>query len=75
MCLIWIQVEMNPSWQQGKLREFCMKKGIHVCAWSPLGAYNVFWGSTVVMENPILQKIAEARNKSVPQVQISYAHY
>ncbi|AES76190.1 aldo/keto reductase family oxidoreductase [Medicago truncatula] len=39
------QVEMNPSWHQEKLREFCMKKGIHVCAWSPLGAYKVFWGS------------------------------
>jgi diketogulonate reductase-like aldo/keto reductase len=46
-----------------------MKKGIHVCAWSPLGAYKVFWGSNAVMENPILQEIAEARKKSVAQVQ------
>ncbi|KAI5445241.1 hypothetical protein KIW84_013476 [Lathyrus oleraceus] len=68
------QVEMNPSWQQGKLREFCMKKGIHVCAWSPLGAYKVFWGSNAVMENPILQKIAEARNKSVPQIVLRWIH-
>jgi diketogulonate reductase-like aldo/keto reductase len=61
---------MNPSWHQRKLREFCMQKGIHVCAWSPLGAYKVFWGSNAVMENPILQEIAEARKKSVAQVQL-----
>ncbi|KAJ1438647.1 NADP-dependent oxidoreductase domain [Sesbania bispinosa] len=24
------QVEMSPSWQQGKLREFCKQKGIHI---------------------------------------------
>jgi len=47
-----------------------MKKGIHVCAWSPLGAYKVFWGSNAVMENPILQEIAEARKKNVAQVQL-----
>ena len=50
-----------------------MKKGIHVCAWSPLGAYKVFWGSNAVIENPTLQEIAQARKKSVAQVQlISY---
>lgn len=68
------QVEMNPSWQQGKLREFCMNKGIHVCAWSPLGAYKVFWGSNAVMENPILQEIAEARRKSVAQIALRWIH-
>lgn len=61
---------MNPSWQQGRLREFCKQKGIHVSAWSPLGAYKVFWGSAAVMENPILRDIAEARNKSVAQVKL-----
>lgn len=61
---------MNPSWHQGKLREFCKQKGIQVSAWSPLGAYKVFWGSSAVMENPILQEIAVARNKSVAQVQL-----
>lgn len=68
------QIEMNPSWQQGKLREFCMKKGIHVCAWSPLGAYKVFWGSNAVMENPILQEIAQARKKSVAQIALRWIH-
>jgi len=61
---------MNPSWQQGKLREFCKQKGIHVSAWSPLGGYKLSWGSPTVMENPILREIAEARKKSVAQVQL-----
>ncbi|CAJ2679435.1 unnamed protein product [Trifolium pratense] len=64
------QVEMNPSWHQGKLREFCKQKGIHVSAWSPLGGYNLSWGSCAVMENSILREIAEARKKSVAQVQL-----
>lgn len=62
------QVEMNPSWQQGKLREFCKAKGIHVSAWSALGAYKVTWGSGAVMENQILQDIAAAKGKTIAQV-------
>ncbi|CAK8576685.1 unnamed protein product [Lathyrus sativus] len=68
------QVEMNPSWNQGKLREFCKQKGIHVGAWSPLGAYKDPWGSAAVMDNPILHKIAEAKNKSVPQVVLRWIY-
>ncbi|CAI8616859.1 unnamed protein product [Vicia faba] len=62
------QVEMSPSWNQGKLREFCKEKGIHVSAWSPLGAYKDPWGSASVMDNPILHEIAEAKKKSVAQI-------
>ncbi|KAK7287182.1 hypothetical protein RIF29_00284 [Crotalaria pallida] len=68
------QVEMNPSWHQGKLREFCKQKGIHVTAWSPLGAYKVLWGSSAVMENPILHEIAMARNKSVAQIALRWIY-
>ncbi|KAI6685967.1 hypothetical protein NL676_031880 [Syzygium grande] len=38
------QVEMNPLWQQQKLRDFCKEKGIHVSAYSPLGAKGTLWG-------------------------------
>ncbi|AES89305.1 methylecgonone reductase [Medicago truncatula] len=68
------QVEMNPSWQQGKLREFCKQKGIHVSAWSPLGGYKLSWGSPTVMENPILHEIAEARKKSVAQIALRWIY-
>lgn len=61
---------MNPSWNQGELIEFCKMKGIHVSAWSPLGAYKDPWGSAAVMDNPILHEIAVAKNKSVAQVQL-----
>ncbi|GMP59519.1 hypothetical protein CsSME_00022780 [Camellia sinensis var. sinensis] len=44
------QVEMNPLWQQKKLRDFCEKNGIHVTAYSPLGAKGTLWGSNQVME-------------------------
>jgi diketogulonate reductase-like aldo/keto reductase len=66
------KVEMNPSWQQGKLREFCKEKGIHVSAWSALGAYKVTWGSGAVVENQILQDIAAAKGKTTAQVILNY---
>lgn len=37
------QVEMNPVWQNLKLREFCKAKGIVVTAYSPLGASGTPW--------------------------------
>ncbi|XP_054812160.1 methylecgonone reductase-like [Prosopis cineraria] len=69
-----LQIEMNPSWQQEKLREFCKQKGIHVSAWSSLGAYKVSWGSGAVMENPIIQEIAKAKNKTAAQVALRWAY-
>ncbi|CAK8576691.1 unnamed protein product [Lathyrus sativus] len=68
------QVEMNPSWNQGELIEFCKMKGIHVSAWSPLGAYKDPWGSAAVMDNPILHEIAEAKKKSVAQIVLRWIY-
>jgi diketogulonate reductase-like aldo/keto reductase len=65
-------MEMNPSWQQGKLGEFGKEKGIHVSAWSALGAYKVTWGSGAVVENQILQDIAAAKGKTTTQVILNY---
>ncbi|XVE85551.1 hypothetical protein DITRI_Ditri17bG0099300 [Diplodiscus trichospermus] len=42
------QVEMNPLWQQEKLRKFCNKKAILIIAYSPLGAKGALWGSNRV---------------------------
>ena len=61
-------MEINPHWQQKKLREYCTEKGIHVTAFSPLGARGTPWGSNRVMECPILKEIAEAKGKTVAQV-------
>ncbi|KAL1348488.1 hypothetical protein HN51_024465 [Arachis hypogaea] len=68
------QVEMYLAWQQAKLREFCKQKGIHVSAWSPLGAYKTTWGSNAVMEGPILKEIDSARHKIVSQVALRWIY-
>ncbi|XP_058078329.1 non-functional NADPH-dependent codeinone reductase 2-like [Magnolia sinica] len=68
------QVEMNAAWQQRKLREFCNEHGIHVSAWSPLGANGAYWGSLAVMESPILKQIAHARGKSIAQVSLRWLY-
>ncbi|KZV40299.1 methylecgonone reductase [Dorcoceras hygrometricum] len=68
------QVEMNVAWQQRKMLEFCKEKRIHVCAWSPLGANGALWGSYAVMENPILEEIAAAKNKTKAQVALRWVY-
>ncbi|XP_043695488.1 methylecgonone reductase-like [Telopea speciosissima] len=68
------QVEMNPTWQQRKLKEFCNEKGIHVSAWSPLAAYGTYWGSTSIMENPILKDIAMAKGKTIAQISLGWIY-
>ncbi|TKY44862.1 Methylecgonone reductase [Spatholobus suberectus] len=68
------QVEMSPAWQQGKLREFCKQNRIHVSAWSPLGAYKSSWGTNAVMESPILEEIACARQKSMAQIALRWIY-
>ncbi|GFZ21363.1 NAD(P)-linked oxidoreductase superfamily protein [Actinidia rufa] len=62
------QVEMNPLWQQKKLREFCERNGIHVTAYSPLGAKGTIWGCSQVMGCQVLNDIAKARQKTIAQV-------
>ncbi|XP_022639536.1 methylecgonone reductase-like [Vigna radiata var. radiata] len=67
-----VQVEMNAAWQQENLRKFCKERGIHVSAWSPLGANGAVWGSLAVMDSPILKDIAYKSGKSVAQVALRW---
>ncbi|CAL5184851.1 unnamed protein product [Lathyrus oleraceus] len=67
-----VTVEMNAAWTQENLRNFCKEKGIHVSAWSPLGANGAVWGSLAVMESPILKEIATSLGKSVAQVALRW---
>lgn len=64
---------MNPVWQQRKLREYCAEKGIHVAAYSPLGARNWLGEGNAVLESEVLAEIAKARGKSIAQVHRSVA--
>ncbi|KAF8399348.1 hypothetical protein HHK36_015213 [Tetracentron sinense] len=68
------QVEMNPLWQQKKLREFCKAKGIMVTAYSPLGAKGTIWGGDLVMECEVLNEIARARGKTLAQVCLRWVY-
>jgi diketogulonate reductase-like aldo/keto reductase len=63
---------MNPLWQQKKLREFCEKKGIHITAYSPLGAKGTPWGTNWVMDSQELKDIAIAKGKTTAQVIHNY---
>ncbi|GMP59477.1 hypothetical protein CsSME_00022749 [Camellia sinensis var. sinensis] len=58
-----MKVEMNPVWQQKKLREFCEKKGIHVTAYSPLGAKGTRWGTNLVMDCEILKRLLRLKGR------------
>ncbi|KAK1552879.1 hypothetical protein Q3G72_024900 [Acer saccharum] len=68
------QVEMNPVWQQKKLREFCEEKGIHITAYSPLGAKGTPWGTSRVMDSEILKEIATSKGKTVAQVCLKWIY-
>ncbi|KAJ4710177.1 putative Aldo-keto reductase [Melia azedarach] len=68
------QVEMNPVWQQKKLREFCKKKGIHITAYSPLGAKGTAFASNRIFESEVLKEIATAKGKTVAQVSLRWVY-
>ncbi|KAH7516193.1 hypothetical protein FEM48_Zijuj10G0109400 [Ziziphus jujuba var. spinosa] len=66
--------EINPHWQQKKMREYCTEKGIHVTAFSPLGARGTPWGSNRVMQCQILNEIAETKGHTVAQVCLRWVY-
>lgn len=66
------QVEMHPMWRQKKLRDFCSDRNIHVSAYSPLGGPGNFWGSTAVIENPVIKSIALKHRATPAQVALSW---
>ncbi|KAH6771036.1 oxidoreductase superfamily protein [Perilla frutescens var. hirtella] len=68
------QVEMNPVWQQKKLRDLCNEKSIHVTAYSPLGGNNTKWGDNRIVESDVLADIAKARGKTTAQVALRWAY-
>ncbi|KAK7354398.1 hypothetical protein VNO80_19859 [Phaseolus coccineus] len=68
------QVEMNPTWQQKKLLQYCQAKGIIITAYSPLGAPGAMWGSNNVLDNELLKEIAKNHGKSFAQVCIRWLY-
>ncbi len=56
------QVECHPYLQQKELRDFCKKHDIQVEAYSPL------MNGTYIMENKVIQEIAEQHGKTPAQI-------
>ncbi|RZC91768.1 hypothetical protein C5167_027827, partial [Papaver somniferum] len=69
-----IGVEMNPMWQQKKLRDYCKANNILVTAYSTLGGIGTFWGSNAVIDSGVLNQIALARGKSVARVSLRWVY-
>ncbi|GAA0186016.1 reductase [Lithospermum erythrorhizon] len=68
------QVEMHPMWRQRKLRKLCGDYGIHISAYSPLGGPGNLWGSTAVVNNPLIQSIALKHKATPAQVRKNKIH-
>ncbi|KAM6546724.1 hypothetical protein CsatB_027460 [Cannabis sativa] len=63
------QVEMNPVWQQKKLRKFCQENGILITAYSPLGGNKEgTWRTNRVMDSDVLKQIANSKGKTIAQI-------
>jgi diketogulonate reductase-like aldo/keto reductase len=62
------QVEMHVGIQHEKLRAFCGEKGIYLEAYAPLMSHEI----KTLLANETLQKIAQAKNVSIPQVALKY---
>ncbi|KAJ4752909.1 NAD(P)-linked oxidoreductase superfamily protein [Rhynchospora pubera] len=67
------QVEMNPSWRQQKLKEYCAQKGIIITAYSPLGGQSMS-GRNLVLTSDVLTEIANAKGKSVAQISLRWLY-
>ncbi|XP_061989179.1 D-galacturonate reductase-like [Rosa rugosa] len=68
------QLEMNPAWQLKKLRDFCKAKGVHVTAYSPLGAARTKWGDNRILGSDVIEEIALARGKTTAQISLRWVY-
>lgn len=72
------QVELHPYLQQPDLIQFCQENNIHLTAYSPLGsgdrsAQMKAENEPSLMEDPVINKIAEKHQASPAQVLIKWA--
>ncbi|KAF8006687.1 hypothetical protein BT93_K0865 [Corymbia citriodora subsp. variegata] len=66
------QVECHPYWQQGKLREFCKSRSIHISGYSPLGSPGKESIKSDILKNPVVTTIAEKLAKTPAQVALRW---
>ena len=65
------QIENHPLLQQNDLIDFCHKNNIEVTAYSPLGS-QPHEGQESVLENPVIQEIAERIKATPAQVVLAW---
>ncbi|KAK6120330.1 hypothetical protein DH2020_046021 [Rehmannia glutinosa] len=66
------QVECHPSWQQPQLHSFCKSRGVHLSGYSPLGSSGKTSLKHEVLQNPILNLVAEKLGKTPAQVALRW---
>lgn len=72
------QIELHPYLQQPEMLEFCEEAGIVVTAYSPLGSRDrperlKEEGEPILLEEPVIEDIAEKRGATPAQVLIAWA--
>jgi len=65
-----VQIELHPYLQQAELIEFCLSKGIHVTAYSPLGSQ--LSDNVDLLQDPVITEIAKSRNKTPGQIVLQW---
>jgi len=72
------QIELHPYLQQPAMLEFCRQQRIHLTAYAPLGSADrparlKIDDEPVLLDDPVIGKIATAHNVSPAQILISWA--
>ncbi len=68
------QVEAHPYLQQTRLLQYCKARGVHFQAYAPLGTPGYKEeGEPRLLDDPVLQKIADKHNISVAMICIAWA--
>ncbi|XP_051131962.1 aldo-keto reductase family 4 member C10-like [Andrographis paniculata] len=66
------QVECHPVWQQTRLREFCISKGVHLSGYSPLGSPGCSGMKNEVLNHPVVVAIARKLGKTPAQAALRW---
>lgn len=72
------QIELHPYLQQADLRAYCREQSIHLTCYSPLGSQDrpsalKAQDEPVLLNDPVIKKIANHHEKSPAQVILSWA--
>jgi len=72
------QIELHPYLQQPKMVDYCKSQNIHLTAYAPLGSADrparlKLAGEPILLEDPVIRKIADRHDATPAQILISWA--